>query len=284
MRNYLWVFLAILLVGCDIFDKEEAIPGFVYIESADLFTSDIAEGANTSNIVDATVFADDDFVGTFELPATVPILINGNTTIKVAAGIKNNGLTSDRRIYPFYDFYEEEIELIPNVVTPLNDSTITFEYFSSGLNYEVESFESLGSSLLALTNNTAIFELTNNSDDVRSGKGSLEIELTPTNSVFEASTSWELNNLPNGNNMYLEIDFKGDHYLEIGILAQNPTRKIFALGLNPTDKWTKVYVELTDEISSQFNSDPLEIYFESRLPTNSTAKTLYMDNLKFIHP
>ncbi len=285
MRNYIWVFLAILIAGCDIFDKDETIPGYVYIESADLSTNELTEGANTSNIVDATVFANDEFMGTFELPATVPILINGPVNIKVGAGIRNNGLSSDRRIYPFYDFYTEDIELFPHVVTPLGDSTITFQYFDSGLYFTIEDFEeTIGSQLLPLDNNTADFLVTIDEEEVLSGDGSLKIELTPENSVFEARTVWDFYNLPTGANMYLELDFKGNHYLEVGILAQNPQRKIFALGLNPTDEWTKVYIELTDEISSQFNADPIEIYFQSVLSTNNTAKTLYLDNLKFIHP
>jgi hypothetical protein len=284
MKKVLWPLLLVLVYGCDIFDKEETIPGFVYIESSDLITDEETQGANTSNIYDATVYADGEFMGTFEMPAKVPILKNGNTDILVGAGIKNNGLGADRRIYPFYAFHSATINLQPNTVSPITaDSIITYQYFPD-LNFRIIGFETIGTQLEAMPTNTADFFKTTNTSEVLTGQGSLEINMTQEGSQFYTRTNWNLANLTPGASMYLEIDFKGDQYIEIGVLAQNPERAIFAGGINPTEEWTKVYIELTDEISPLFNADPLNIYFRSILNAGEPDKTMFMDNIKFITP
>lgn len=282
-----FAFLAVLaLSACDVFDKEETIPSFILINSADLVT-DLDQGANTNGIVDATVFADGVFVGTFELPAVVPILQNGQATITVAAGVKNNGLSQDRIIYPFYNFTVREINLIPDAKIPFTaDTTVTFAYFDNILNFEIEDFEDVGSDLIPFDESNAFINRSNDVPEIPAMGESLEITLTPDSTVFYVATNWALQNLPKGNNMYFEIDFKGDHPLEIGILALNSTtvQKVFALGILPTNEWTKVYVDLTNEISQQVNTNNFAIYLESRSSPFDGEKRIYIDNLKFVYP
>ena len=265
-----------VLTSCDIFDKEEEIPSFIVINSADLQTNN-TQGANTSNIGDATVFANNNFVGTFELPATVPIMESGDVEIAIGAGIRNNGLTSDRRIYPFYDFHRQDVTLVPGAIIPISEhTTITFNYFDEGLNFIIEDFESIGYTIHESSNSSAYLD---DSDNY------LKVTLTPDSNLFEASSGWGLIDLPKGNSMYLEIDFKGNVPLKIGVFTVDPfPKKIFALGLLPPEEFTKVYVDLTDEISREINTNHFEIYLEAELPVGSTGAELYIDNLKFIHP
>lgn len=273
-RIYLIVCIG-LLTSCAVFDKEEDIPSFVLITSADLQTT-ADQGVNTSNIVDVTVFADNNFVGTFELPATVPIMQSGNIEIAIGAGIKNNGLGSDRRIYPFYELTRRNITLIPEALIPISaDTSVTFQYYSQGLHFIIEDFESLGTTINPSSRNSAVITKT----DV------LKVMLTPDSNFFEVSTEWYLSNLPKGSPIYLEIDFKGTNPLEIGILTVDPfPKKIFALGLVPQHEFTKIYVDLTDEIAREVATNQFEIYLESKLPAGSTGAELYIDNLKFIYP
>lgn len=278
---------AFLFTGCDIFDKDEEIPSFLYIEKADLITNDETQGANTHAIIDATVFANSIFVGTFELPATVPILESGNTRIAIGAGIKNNGISTDRIIYPFYEINRRDIALTPDAVTPISaDSTVTFNYFSDGITFYIEDFENnLESVLEGLPANNVQFNFIDSPpEDVSRGQ-SLKIELNSEANVFYAATTWNMTNLPTGINMYLEIDYKGNHPVDIGIITRdNPNEKVFAAGLNPTDEWTKIYIELTDEISEQITNNVFDVFLESRLDEGESNRTIYIDNIKFLHP
>lgn len=281
-RIYLIICIS-FLISCDIFDKEEEIPSFVLINSAALQTN-ASQGANTSGIVDVTVFADNNFVGTFELPATVPIMQSGNVELAIGAGIKNNGLGSDRRVYPFYELDRRTITLIPDGRTPVSaDTSVTFQYYSEGLNFKIEDFESTleGYTLVESSRNSALLTQDGSFGD----NHTLKVVMTPDSNLFEVSSTWGLTNLPKGNSIYLEIDFKGTIPLEVGILTIDPSpKKVFALGLLPQEELTKVYVDLTDEIAREINTTYFEIYLESQLPAGTTGAELYIDNLKFIYP
>lgn len=276
--------LTLLLTACDIFDEEETIPGYVLINRIELQTTEATEGANTHAILDATVFADDQFVGTYELPAAIPILQNGNTRLNISGGIKNNGLVDNRIIYPFYNFVLKDIELLPDVKTPVNpDTVVTVEYFPD-LNFEIEDFEDVGLQFEAEDeDNAEINVIAEPPEDVSRGQ-SLEVTLTPSNNVFFRRSTFDLNNLPKGNPMYLELDYKGSVPLEVGIFTEDaPVVKVFAGGINPTDEWTKIYFEFTNEIGFQTQNDQFEIYLESRSSSLSTEK-IYLDNIKFVYP
>lgn len=267
------------------FDKEEDIPGFVTITSADLQTN-FEQGANTSNIVDATVFANSIFVGTFELPATIPIMQTGTVELQIAAGIKNNGLTNDRLIYPFYDFYKKEVTVIPDATVPIStDSTITFKYFANGIKYVIEDFEQTGTTLIPTgINNVLPDQISSPPRNVKTGT-SLQVVLPPDSGHFNVISQWNLHDLPKGNNMYLEIDFKGTVPLEVGIVTLDPAiHFIFALGLIPKQEYTKVYIDLTDEISQQISTNKFEIYLNAQSSNSFANDTIFIDNLKFVYP
>lgn len=283
-KFYFATTLLLLLTACDIFDKEETIPGYVVIKEITLQTNEATEGANTHAILDATVFADDQFVGTYELPAAIPILQNGNTTLNISGGIKNNGLIDNRIIYPFYNFVLKDIELLPDVKTPVNpDSTVTLEYFPN-LNFEIEGFEDVGIQFEAEDeDNAEINIISGPPEDVSRGQ-SLEVTLTPSNNVFFRRSTFDMTNLPKGNAMYLELDYKGSVPLEVGIFTEDaPFAKVFAGGINPTDEWTKIYFEFTNEVARQTQNEQFEIYLESRSSSLTTEK-IYLDNIKFVYP
>lgn len=285
MRGVYLIFLMGLFLSCDIFDKEEDIPGFIYVKSADLQTK-AGQGSNSSNIVDIIAYANNEYLGTFELPATIPVLTTGDIQLAIAPGIKNNGMISDRRMYPFYQFYRKNFTVIPDAVVPIDsDSNITFKYYDDGLKFYIEGFEGTGYELVGASSSTAILnQITSPPENVKDGY-TLEVLLNAEHDHFEVRTDWGLTDLPKGSNMYLEIDFKGTAPLEIGIITASPVvRKIFALGLVPQKEFTKVYVDLTEKISQEIATTHFEIYFEAQLPAGSESAELYIDNIKFIYP
>ena len=285
MKGVYLIFLMGLLLSCDIFDKEEDIPGFIYIDSADLSTT-TGQGANSSSIIDVTAYANNEFLGTFELPATIPVLTTGDIDLVIAPGIKNNGMVSDRKMYPFYEFYRKKFTVIPDAVVPIEpDSSITFKYYNEGLHFYIEDFEATGYDLVeASTSNAILNQITSPPENVKNGY-TLEVLLNSEHNHFEVRTDWGLTNLPKGSNMYLEIDFKGSIPLEIGIITASPVvKKIFALGLVPQKDFTKVYIDLTEKISREVATTHFEIYFEAQLPSGKESAELYIDNIKFIYP
>ncbi|HKK39780.1 MAG TPA: hypothetical protein VJ949_10210, partial [Cryomorphaceae bacterium] len=200
----IYCLLILLVSACDVFDKDEPIPAFVYIEAADLVVAaDGSQGPSTSAIVDAHIFANDFFVGTIELPGSVPILEEGSTKITVGAGIRNNGISSDRIIYPFYRLFETNIDLKPGVVSPISEDSIArFEYFpiTTGSSLEIlfEGFENIGNVWEPSSiDGTAIIN-TSNEEEVLTGSSSGKIILNddfPDFEVFSQEPEWDLSDI-----------------------------------------------------------------------------------------
>jgi len=284
--------LILLVCGCDVFDKDEPVPGFVYIKKADLIVAqDGSQGPSTSEILDAHIFANDIFVGAIQLPGAVPILEQGPTKITVAAGIRNNGIFSDRLIYPFYRFFENEVDLIPGQVSPLNEDSIAyFEYFSTAnpveINILFEGFENIGNIWQPSDIDGATISNTSDTADVISGSSSGKIVLNddfPDLEVYSQEPDWNLSGIIPGRRVYLELDYYGNNPIEIGIRTRTPfVRKLFALGLNSTDEPTKIYVDLTDEIG-QGQTNDFQIYLEATKTTNDPEATIFLDNMRLVY-
>lgn len=283
-KVFLLTSLVLMLSACSLFEQDDSVPAFIHVSYADLNTNLNTEGDASHGITDIHVFAEQDFVGSFELPSNVAILKDGVTTLNISAGVRNNGISSQRIIYPFYAPTVIEKELIPGTVLEVTpDSTVVFEYFPDGLNIFFEGFEEPSNSLVTTDANTASIQV--QSDEVRSGLGSTRIVLNPDQDYFEVNTGWEVGNIPQGRIVYFEIDFKGNNPLEIGLVrVGNNPQKRFVLGLNPQEEWTKVYVELTADLAQFIATQQFRIYLDSKLQPGSTQAELYIDNLRLVYP
>ena len=75
-RLYCVLMLAFAALSCDSIDIFDERPAYLQIDSFVLADNPNAdEGSLNHNIVDAWVFIDDEMIGVFELPATIPIRV-----------------------------------------------------------------------------------------------------------------------------------------------------------------------------------------------------------------
>src|SRR5687768_8122345 len=100
--------MMVLLSSC----KDQAIPAYLTIPSISVNARSY-EGSSSSNIADVWVYQNSNLQGEYEMPVEFPILAEGNTELLVFAGIKLNGISSTRAIYPFYDPDTINVTLIP---------------------------------------------------------------------------------------------------------------------------------------------------------------------------
>jgi len=290
LLNLTKILIAILLIigfsSCDKFDGNQTVPAYVHIDKITLLDNGNNMGSLSSSITDAWFYVDDQYIGTFELPATFPVLLKGSHTIKVLAGIKMNGITNTRVAYPFYNtiiltktFSENET---------MNLGTLTTQYDPNTKMEWIENFEDGGISLQKSTVNagsdTNIIK-TNQAGYVFEGLYSGVVALDSNMNFFEIETIQKYK-LPRGSSpVFLEMDYKINNTVNVGLDAYTsgtPTQ-ISTMVLLPTTQWKKIYINFTPDISNNATADNFRVFFGQFKNTGVTKATLLFDNIKLVH-
>lgn len=274
---------AVFFYSCEKFDKVEPTPSFIYIDKITLADNgSINEGSLSSNIVDAWVYVDDNLIGAFELPCTIPVLEWGEHEVKVKAGIYLNGVKTTRVPYPFYKEYKSTITLGADSITKVKP---TVRYEEETVFEWMENFEVGGIKIENGSQSTTTIIKTNDPDELFEGNYSGKIHLSDTDSVY-IGVSIDAMVLPmGGSNVFLELDYKNTNDIIIGIYANKPTQVIQSevLGILPKDEWNKIYVNLTTAISRETDAEDFKIFIGSYLREDETEADILIDNIKLLH-
>lgn len=281
--------------GCK--DPEEAIPSYLHIPFIDLVVhEDGSEGANAHEIVDAWVYVGSDFIGVFEMPATIPVLASGNKDVTVLAGIKRNGISRDRDIYPFYRGYSVEIELIPSQVDTLRP---VVEYREDIKFVWMEDFEDNTLSLEGSGSSTTTDSLfiTDRPEDVYeydgiTNKYSGKVIMPKGLQIFENRTI-DLFDFPrSGQEIFLEFNFKCNTEFLVGLYPFNGTviNGFPVVNLYSTEdsdgvmQWKKVYVSFKEDVNSARNiGADFKVFFNSQTNVSEGKPQIVLDNIKLLH-
>lgn len=280
--SVVFVFLS-LIFACQQENLKPGSTAFIEVDHFNLTTNYITNGSNSHKITDVWVYADDQTIGVFELPITIPILKSGIGKLRLEAGIKLNGIKTTRVNNPFYE---------PVIIEPFNfiiDSTIllspTTTYRPQTVFVWMEDFESDVISLdtTRLTSDVTVVKST--SSQAFEGSSSGMIALNKDNSVFEAAT-FEAYVLPTtGKPVFLEMDYKNDFNFTVGIFSQteNQILKKEVIYLLPKEDWNKIYINLTDKLTESQNAIDFKVFFRTALPEEIDTATIFLDNLKLIY-
>ena len=275
--------------GCELINPPEDIPAFIRIDTVTVVSDPVTQGTAQHNITETWVFIDNRLQGIYDYPVVFPVLNKlGKHSVKITGGIKKNGIASTRVNYPFYAFYETEVELAEEDTFVIAAPQIP--YFSA-LDFWVEDFEDPG---LKFDNNggdTSIFA-TKVENEVFEGQASGKIVLTNGNSQFNIETS-ELFNFPVGKPVFLELHYKVDSDFTVGVVAQGGSDRvpIEALSVRPSlnnrgeAQWNKIYIDLSRAINQTGNAQHFELFVRADLTLfNKTEATFLFDNFKIVHP
>jgi hypothetical protein len=288
MSRKLYTLLVIVFCGtlfsCEVINPTEEEPAYIHIESFEFETS-AAEGSDSENITEVWVFANGKNVGAYDLPADVPILEKGNTEIEIAAGIKNNGQSITRIIYPFYQTYEVTVDL-----QPFETDTLVPEFsYIEGLDFFHEDFEDPGIMFDADDLSDTNMVITNEDDLVFEGSGSGKVNLTEEMFRYLGQTDEDLQ-LPFNQVVFAELDYRTNNSFIIGLITEGPSgfNREFALVVNPSDLngpmvWKKIYVDLGYVITLYPNAQSFELFIEAVLDGDNENAELYFDNIKILH-
>ncbi|MEQ8623753.1 MAG: hypothetical protein RJQ00_08080 [Vicingaceae bacterium] len=269
------------LFSCDKEELKAPIPGYLTIEDVRVNTTLEAEGSASDNITDVIVFLNDQSLGFFDLPASIPIQQTGAVNLKIRGVIPVNGQSSKIVQYPFYTTFELDTIFVPEeeiVLAPVVEyfKTIDFTEPWSG-----EDFES-GINFIYNPKSDTTFVRETNSSNVFEGRASGRGSLTAEQTLFEAWTP-TFSNIPrNGTAVYLELDYKSTHDFVVGVYANDQSFESAIVFFRPQSEWKKVYVDLGNVFSTLSTARNYNISFGYQKPLGSSGD-LFIDNVKILH-
>jgi hypothetical protein len=273
MKKISYLLILLVLSSC----QKEDIGGIPTYLKIDNITLD--EGNTTSNITDAWVYINGQLQGVYELPAKFPVLEQGNTDIKVYAGIKNNGIAAERDAYPFYNPYTINTELTINSTIVINPEISIKENISG----QFDDFDN-GYSF----NSDICFQVL--SDGPYGKYGSLS--LSDSDSILITEINYQdfplsFDNVPQqGSPTYMELDYKNNTSFLVGMyinFPNSPTLEKGLLWVNPKEDWNKIYIDLTQTVSEAIGAETFSIFIKMQRDSNLDENKLDFDNIRIIH-
>jgi hypothetical protein len=278
-------FISIGIQSCDLINPAEPVPSYITIRSAGVQANYLQQGTSSSRITDIWVYADGAYLGTFQLPARIPVLLEGVHKISFGAGIMANGIASTREAYPLYKFIDSTLTLSPGQVTTVD--SLTFGYFSglSPIWYEDFEKDTSGGGISIDTTINSQGNVLPDSTVVFEGKRSLKMEVNTVRPVIECTSLPDDGFiLPTGKDVYLELDYICTQEFQLGLIAKtfSGERAIPVIRFNPKSSWNKIYIRLGPYVNANGDAFKFQVYFRMDLSAGGTSGTAYLDNIKLI--
>ena len=280
LKNYIFAITLLSFMTCDVINPDEPIPAYIRIENFDVNTS-TSQGSPESKITDGYLYINDEFIGVYELPKTIPVIAKGETKVDIDPGIKENGIAATPDIYKFFTRYSSQVNLDAGEVVTITPSSA---YNNLGTFALVEDFD-LGNMINFDADDDSLTFSTVTTNGAFDGR-SLKFSVNEDNTHAEIATQEKYQLPTKGGATFLEMHYKNDALFEVGLIGyeQNSAtpRKFLKITLNPKEDWNKIYISLTDDLIA---SDLFEyrILFTGNLPTGATEANFYLDNVKLIH-
>jgi hypothetical protein len=267
-------------------DRWEAdIPTFVQIDEFDFTTVD-TQGSASSFIRDVWVYENNEFLGAYELPATVPIIGEGERQVTLFPGIREDGSSERPRLFFLYEtdtfsYTAQPGEEVYYKPSTRYDDRIQFSF--------IESFEdgNLFTNDLAGQDSTGLVRTTEN---VFEGNFSGQITVTDSFPVVAVGTAETYGPFfENGTQVFFEFDYNCDVPTTIGYVglnAQGLQVDFLKVTLLPTEGWRKAYINFSEEfrldqvVAAQLI---IRIDLDDRFGETGSRGTAFFDNLKLIH-
>ncbi|HCS20685.1 MAG TPA: hypothetical protein DIW47_09030 [Bacteroidetes bacterium] len=239
------------------------------------------QGTKRHDIQHVYTLIADNSIGTYQAPATVPVLHEGNVLVEARPMIRwfaREGLHP----YSMMKNYSQMLDFVPLTVDTLKP---VFEYQDNVEFAWMEDFNDNSASMQLRSGTFDSFYVKNEVEHSLDGSPYMLIDMGNGEQFFEIE-SQDLFDLPvDGREVILEIDYKTNVAFTIGLYATNPSQVVSLPSVTPysTEKsWRKGYVYLTDEVFNQGSTTRFRIFFRS-VNKEVIDPKIYIDNLKLLY-
>jgi len=292
--KYLIYYLLLVVLGfisCDTFNPKEAVPAFINIDTAFVEVNVNLQGSSAHQIKNVWVFNNVEPLGTFPLPAKIPILDEGNSNIILQPGIKLNNRSDNLAVYEVMTSDTFAVNLKSGEIINYQP---TFSYKQSAYFDLIYDFELANN--FSNTRGNAQVQATSNKNLVFEGNRSLTIVLDELNTSFkivsadvldvQRSLTFVADEIPaDGRNTYIEMHYKNDATITVGLITNSsglPNFSTEILIIGAKKEWSKIYIPLTNFITSNSVRN-IRLYFEGALADGQNSARFSWDNIKIIH-
>ncbi len=275
-----------LLSGCN---KEESIPAYLKIEP---FVVTAEGGTKWQKITEGWVYANGNLLGAYTLPATVPLLVSGETAIEVLPGVKENGILATPSVYSLMKSYKVTKVMAPAETTTIQPSTdyksdIFFPWASERGTLD-------GSSTLIFENRDVDivtgFELV--TDGAYEGR-SLKMAVDTGHTLIEIGVEPAALPTTGERQVWLELHHKNDIPFELYLVGvkngvEVTPKPVFQFNSTESE-WGKIYINLTAFVAESQAPEKQKISFRVKLPQDNTGAytalkgNVWLDNIRLIH-
>lgn len=265
-----------IVQSCNIINPKEQVPTYIHIDSFQF------EGAATHEISAIVVYYNNNPVGSFDLPATFPIIATGTGSLLITPAINSNGQNDRLTQYPFYTQDTSTFTAQPGKVINYTPKTT---YVASAKFYTISDFEYGQIKLTKAAGDVAITDVTDPSLIFQgNGTGSIYLAAVGDSSVDSSNTPFNIT--PGA--AFIEFDYRTEIPFDLalqsnlGALYNSGANYIAGVNpVNPTTKWRKFYLDLTGVVN-QTPGDNYTFFMNAYLADSQTHGRLLIDNIKLV--
>ena len=284
-----FIILLIFNLSCQLIDQPEKAPSFIKIDNFQFSISNNNQGTSSEKISDAWIYINGNLEGAYELPATIPLHYEGIKELSIYPGIKRNGISADRKKYPFYNPFDTIITLIPDSVLTLQPRT---EY-EEQLYFWIEDFEDPQHKFETHTTSQVDINIIESPlNELFEGDAGI-ITMDSADYYCEFRTNeLDFNSFPKNLNIpaYIEMNYANNYPFTIGILhkdASVPSYQKFPLiTLIPTYEnevfWNKTYLYIPDATNFFTSATEFDLYISATNANSENDIKILLDNFKVI--
>jgi hypothetical protein len=275
------VLLCCVWQSCNIINPKEKVPTYIRLDSFSVKTNDYSRtGSVSSKITGAWVYVNNSLIGAFEIPSTVPIIIDNKSTVSIAPGIDFGGLKNYMATYPFYTFDTFQ-------VSPSNGSIITHSgviKYSDAANFrwigDFETGNKFQKVNTATVSDTSMVRISS-ADKVFEGGASGYIYMDSNHPTSENISTDDIT-IPSGE-AYLEVNYKCNTTLNIGLqtVVSGDIKYEYLMGIKPNENWNKLYLNLSS-FTGKYKGTAYHIMIKSGLQDGQSNAYVLFDNFKVV--
>lgn len=297
MRACCFFIFILFFTACK--EEKAIIPSYILVKPFALKTDNSDpqnyQGDTSQRVLDVWAFTrsnGETFLGSYGLPALIPVLKSGKTIMRLSGGIKRSGQDADRIIFPFYNDYFDTTDLELQKV----DTISPVVTYLSGTRFPVvEDFERSLSTFSI--NKDTLFYYHPGDTLVKISDANAWKPGSPSGLLQLSSASWQMmyesidvSNLPAYTSpIFVEMDYKCNTSFFVGYKVSTATKAYSGsiIQLGAKGEWNKLYLDITDIIGYEINKnapEPCTFKIVILMDKNDTpTPEVYLDNIKLLY-